>query len=117
MKRTAKGEMVDFDLIKAKSQISKKEPPKEVSVRQQIIDRRLRKKTAKMTPSPLNNTPKPPSKKEVVEEVVEENIIESIEETVDEDVKSEEVPKTKRRRRQKTKLTKDDGDIDADTTD
>lgn len=120
MRRTAKGEMVDFDLIKAKQQMADKPAPKEVSVRQAIIDRRLRKKATAMTPSPINKTP---TKTEPVVETKKEPVPETAEvkdvpvtDEQDGDVeekeaeKSEEAPKP--RRRQKTKPKQPSGDED-----
>ena len=115
MRRTAKGEYVDFDLIKAKQQMVTKPPPEEVSVRQAIIDRRLRKKTSAMNPTALNNKPAPPEPKQapVPDKTQEESAIEHDHVDVDVDESSsDEVPQTPRRR-QKTKPKQSSGDADA----
>lgn len=116
MRRTAKGEYVDFDLLKAKQQMTTKPAPTEVSVRQAIIDRRLRKKTSAMNPTALNTTPAPkpaapptPKKAEPVD-VVEEDVVEDDVESSD-DASAEE--SVKPRRRQKTKPKQSSGDEDA----
>ena len=112
MRRTAKGEMLDLDLIKAKQQMVEKPVPEEVSVRQAIIDRRLRKKTIAMNPSVLNTKPTP-VKKEVV--VQEENVevVNDVENSTDTST-TEDKPVQKRR--QKTKPTQSTGDA-KDVTD
>jgi len=107
-RRTARGEIVDFDLIKAKQQMTTKPPPKEVSVRQEIIDRRLRKKATAMNPSPLNTTPVKPVAPEP-KEVVEPETPEVVEVETSENVESDTPP----RRRQKTKPKQSSGDDDA----
>lgn len=43
-RRTAAGELVDFDLVRVKSQIATDPTPTEVHNRQQIINKRLRRK-------------------------------------------------------------------------
>ena len=114
MRRTAKGEIIDFDLIKAKSQMTSKPAPKEVSVRQAIIDRRLRKKTTAMNPTPLNTNPipKPPPPPHVeppVPKVPEPVKVEEDEEILAEDESTQE-ESAKPRRRQKTKPKQSSGD-------
>ena len=84
MRRTAKGDLIDFDLIKAKQQMESKPAPEEVSVRQSIIDRRLRKKVSKMTPSPLNNVAEPqPEPIEVLPKVDEVVTVENTKKVLD----------------------------------
>ena len=118
MRRTAKGDMVDFDLIRAKSQMASKPAPTEVSVRQQIIDRRLRKKTTAMNPSPLNTTqvprPAPPPHKEPPVPKVPEPVDVEDEELIvdDSDDTSTQEESAKPRRRQKTKPKQSSGDED-----
>jgi len=114
--------MVDFDLLKAKAQMGKKPAPPEVSQRQEIIDRRLRKKTTAMTPSPINNAPKrpmPPPKPSAPIQEPELPTVEEIEQVMSEEgsVPEAEPMPTKTRRRQKTKPKTTSGDENADTTD
>ena len=47
-KRSAKGEMVDFDLYRAKQEIAASPPPNRVQERQAVIDKRLRRKLNKV---------------------------------------------------------------------
>jgi hypothetical protein len=42
--RSARGELVDFDLLKIKEQIAAAPPPTDVRARQDFIDRRLRRR-------------------------------------------------------------------------
>lgn len=114
-RRTAKGDMVDFDLIKVKAQMGQKPAPPEVSQRQEIIDRRLRKKATAMTPSPINNTPKrpiPPKVSAPPEVLVDEEIKLDI----PDDNETSESTQPKPKRRQKTKPKNTSGDENADTT-
>jgi len=95
-RRTAKGDYVDFDLIKAKNQMAEKPPPEEVSIRQEIIERRLRRKSSAMNPSPINK----PKKSAV-----------STNTTAKESLPVEEETKPTKRR-QKTQAKPDTGDTD-----
>lgn len=42
--RTARGEMVDFDLIKIKQQLSDAPAPTEVAARENFVEKRLKRK-------------------------------------------------------------------------
>ena len=110
MRRTARGEIVDFDLIKAKQQMSTKPAPTEVSIRQEIIDRRLRKKTTAMNPTPLNTTPTKPAAPVAKEapKPIEPEVV-AVEESSD-IVESDDVDSPAPRRRQKTKPKQSSGD-------
>jgi hypothetical protein len=57
--RSARGEMVDFDLLKIKEQIANQPPPQDVRARQDFIEKRLRRRLKKVAP------PAPPVKKDV----------------------------------------------------
>lgn len=111
-RRTAKGDIVDFDLIKAKAQMSTKPAPTEVSIRQEIIDRRLRKKTTAMNPTPLNTTPTKPAVPVAKEapKPIEPEVVEVEEPTTDVEPDVTESPAP--RRRQKTKPKQSSGDED-----
>lgn len=49
--RSARGEMVDFDLLKIKEQIASSPPPQDVKLRQDFIERRIRRRLKKV-PAP-----------------------------------------------------------------
>jgi len=55
--RSARGEVVDFDLLKIKEQIANQPPPQDVRARQDFIEKRLRRRLKKTAP------PAPPVKK------------------------------------------------------
>ena len=62
--RSAKGEVIDFDLLKIKEQIASRPPTTDVKKREDFIDRKLRRRVKRI-------------KKEVVaEEVVVETVTE-----------------------------------------
>lgn len=110
MRRTAKGQMIDFDLIKVKQLMNDTPAPPEVSVRQQIIDRRLRKKASAMTPSPLNN----PSNTEP--DVLPDGA-DGVDTTLTNNEQNVGDNQEKSRRKQKTKQRQQSGEDDAtDTT-
>ena len=58
--RSAKGAIVDFDLLKIKAQIASAPPTTDVKKREDFIDRKLRRRVKRI-------------KKKVVEKVVEES--------------------------------------------
>lgn len=58
--RSAKGAIVDFDLIKIKEQIANSVPPADVKAREDFVDRRLRRRLRRSTVRPP--APKLPSK-------------------------------------------------------
>ncbi len=47
--RSARGEMVDFDLLKIKSQIASAPPTTDVTTRQNLIDQKLKRKVKRIT--------------------------------------------------------------------
>jgi len=51
--RSAKGEMVDFDLLKIKEQIASEPAPLDVKARQDHIDQRLRRRLRKVKKTPI----------------------------------------------------------------
>ena len=51
--RSAKGEMVDFDLLKIKEQIVSEPAPLDVKARQDHIDQRLRRRLRKVKKTPI----------------------------------------------------------------
>lgn len=72
--RSAKGEAVDFDLLKIKEQIAAHPPAVDVRARQDFIDRRLRRRVKKVAaPAPKIHadgeapTPKMPATEELNE--------------------------------------------------
>jgi hypothetical protein len=77
--RSAKGEMVDFDLLKIKEQIASEPAPLDVKARQDHVDQRLRRRLRKVkkTPiapaAPVNVEPKLPAaeRAEVSEELID----------------------------------------------
>ena len=48
--RSAKGEVVDFDLLRIKEQIASAPPPQDVKLRKDFIENRLRRRIKKATP-------------------------------------------------------------------
>ena len=51
--KSARGELVDFDLLKIKEQMASSPPPVDVRARQDFIDKRLRRRLKKVvTPAP-----------------------------------------------------------------
>ena len=48
--KSAKGEMVDFDLLKIKEQIAAAPAPTDVKARQSFVDKRLRRRLKKTSP-------------------------------------------------------------------
>ena len=48
--RSAKGESVDFDLLRIKEQIGSAPPPLDVQKRQDFIEKRLRRRVKKVSP-------------------------------------------------------------------
>jgi hypothetical protein len=74
--RSAKGEVVDFDLLKIKEQMASAPPPTDVRARQDFIDKRLRRRLKKTAPpapkiAPTEKTavdPKLPGTEELTEE-------------------------------------------------
>lgn len=74
--RSARGELVDFDLLKIKEQIANQPPPQDVRARQDFIEKRLRRRLKKtLPPAPAVQTkgavepdPKMPGTEELSEE-------------------------------------------------
>lgn len=48
--RSARGEQVDFDLLKIKEQMASSPPPQDVRMRQDFIEKRLRRRLKKVAP-------------------------------------------------------------------
>lgn len=104
--RSARGEVVDFDLLKIKEQIASNPAPTDVKARQNFVDRRLRRRVknsartefdkAMPTTEDLSEDPK------LIDEIVEEEVVDQVEEIEEneEDVAEETTP---RRRSRKTK--------------
>lgn len=81
--RSAKGEIVDFDLLKIKQQIATVPASSGVAEREQMIDRKLRRKVKKVpTPAPKI---KAPEKQQVEEKPVKKQRarIENIDKTIE----------------------------------
>lgn len=66
--RSAKGEIVDFDLMKIKEQMANAAPPADVKAREDFVDRRLRRRLRRTTVRPP--APKLPSKPVEVDPVI-----------------------------------------------
>lgn len=131
--RSARGELVDFDLLKIKEQMASAPPPTDVRARQDFIEKRMRRRLKRVSPPApkvKNNEdivvePKMPATEELdveptlIDEVTETQeapgeVQESVPETregksefslMDEkaDVEPEEEPKKKRTRRQRAR--------------
>lgn len=85
--RSAKGEMVDFDLMKIKEQIANAAPPADVRAREDFVDRRLRRRLRRVTvpaPAPKLPSSEPVDVKPVVPSTtnVEGEMIEEVKEPV-----------------------------------
>lgn len=110
--RSAKGDMVDFDLIKIKESIASDPAPTDVAARQQHIDQRLRRRMRNMKASTLPTTPKAksaaPAKSkvdvDVAGPVVDEDPVVLIDEVV-EDSKVEEPTITRGTQKARRKST------------
>ena len=118
--RSAKGELVDFDLLKIKEQMASAPPPTDVRARQDFIERRLRRRLKKVSvPAPAVKNPenlvqpKLPGTEELNEEPV---LIDSVDEALEEEqtkeirveeekteVEVEEKPKKTTKRRQRAR--------------
>jgi hypothetical protein len=99
--RSAKGEMVDFDLLKIKEQIASEPAPLDVKARQDHVDQRLRRRLRKVkrtTPpaAPVAVEPKLPAAERA----------EQTEKLIDAPAATEEkAPVTKQKARSKKKKT------------
>ena len=86
--RSARGDQVDFDLLKIKEEISSQPPPQDVQLRQDFIERRLRRKLRKVAPpAPKIEAKEKPVDKKMpgTEELSEEpKKIDEVEEPVEE---------------------------------
>ena len=111
--RSARGEQVDFDLLRIKEQIASSPPPMDVKKRQDFIEKRLRRRLKKV-PAPA---PKLDIKEEKDAEKVEDVKLAGTETLSEEpkmidEVKTEEPkeeapkPTTRRRQRNKPPVTK-----------
>jgi hypothetical protein len=110
--RSAKGEVVDFDLLKIKEQIASAPTPTEVKTRQDFIEnrlkRRLKKKTAVVEKTEVDVEPKLPEPADGVE--IEEAVLKeeaSVEETVPVEEKKSS-PKQRARKKKKPEETKEE---------
>jgi hypothetical protein len=80
--RSARGEMVDFDLLRIKETILQAEETVEVQGRQDFIDHRLRRKTKKVEPPapavemPIESENGLPGVDDVEDELIEDELIE-----------------------------------------
>lgn len=107
--RSAKGEMIDFDLLKIKEQIASEPAPLDVRARQDHIDARLRrrlrkvKKTGTAPAAPVAVQPKMPAAEapETPEPMLDEVTEPVVEET------PKKVTKQKARRTTKKKTTEE----------
>ena len=72
--KSARGQIVDFDLLKIKEQIASAPPPVDVQQRQDFVERRLRRRVKKKVPvvekaGEVNVEPNMPSPEEALDEV------------------------------------------------
>jgi hypothetical protein len=51
--RTARGELIDFDLLRIKQQIAKKPPETEVKTRENFIDKKFQRRLKKINPEKI----------------------------------------------------------------
>lgn len=109
--RSARGEQVDFDLLKVKEQIATSPPPQDVKARQDFIERRMRRRLKKV-PAPAPKVaaeeaadPKMPGTEELSEQPA----------VIDEAPKAP-VKKTRQKARppKKTDTNTDTGETDGD---
>jgi len=105
--RSAKGVVVDFDLLRIKEQMSATPTSVDVRKRQDFIENRLRRRARKKVPPELLAAASEKVRVEVekVMPAVEDEPAEMFEEAVDEPKKA--TPKTKQRARPKSKTKKD----------
>ena len=102
--KSARGELVDFDLLKIKEQMASAPPTADVRARQDFIDKRLRRRLKKTRPvapkvesdADVNVDPKMPATENLGEET----------KMIDE-VKEAPVKKTRQKARPKPKTTDD----------
>lgn len=57
--RSARGDIVDFDLIKIKQQIASRTPTQDVRARQDFIERKLHRRLKKTGSGPIRKAPAP----------------------------------------------------------
>lgn len=112
--RSARGEMVDFDLLKIKEQMASAPPPTDVRARQDFIEKRMRRRIKRVPPPApkIKNTevavdPKMPATEDLDQEpqlidAVAEPVVETPEEVV------EETREIKPKRRQRARPKKED---------
>jgi len=95
--KSARGEIVDFDLLKIKEQIASAPPSTEVSRRKEFIENRLRRRTKKAVPviAPITVDVAAP---EVAPEVKEDIVVEK--------APIETTPEKKTTSKQKARATK-----------
>lgn len=118
--RSAKGEQVDFDLLKIKEQIAAAPAPTDVRARQDFIEKRLRRRLKKVpTPAPKIKSdatvavdPKLPTTEDLTEEpkLIEETqaeVVDTAEATGDKEKTTKKAPaKKKTTRRQRARPLK-----------
>lgn len=110
--RSARGEQVDFDLLKIKEQISSAAPPQDVKMRQDFIEKRLRRRLKKVAPpAPKIDTkdtkaeaPKLAGTEELSEEPLQ---IDTAEAPADSVEKKAPAPRTRRTRKPVAKKTEE----------
>lgn len=101
--RSAKGQMVDFDLLKIKEQIASDPAPLDVKARQDHIDQRLRRrlrKVKKTTPPPTAPVVVQPTlpaaeRAEQPEPLIDEKVV-AVEEVVEKPVTKQKARTTKK---------------------
>lgn len=111
--RSAKGELVDFDLLRIKQQMSAGTPPVDVQTRKDFIDRRLRRRLKKTAPpAPKIHKEQEEEKEQEVkqqateEKQAEEKVAENEEENNKTEPKTTKKKKTARRQKARPKTDK-----------
>ena len=117
--RSAKGELVNFDLLKIKEQIGSAPPPQDVKLRQDFIEKRLRRRLKKVpAPAPKIEGEEPVSTKMPATENLSEEpkMIDEGEKPLVEVEEPTASRSTTRRQRSKPKAEDNkDGDTKADS--
>lgn len=105
--RSARGEQVDFDLLKIKEQMASSPPPMDVKKRQDFIEKRLRRRLKKI-PAPAPKTDTNNEEKAITPKLAGTEELSETPKMIDE-VKAEETkPVTKTTRRTRKPATPKD---------
>lgn len=116
--RSAKGELVNFDLLKIKEQIGAAPPPQDVKLRHDFIEKRLRRRLKKVpAPAPKIESDEPVSTKMPGTETLSEEpeMIEEKKPLVEMDEPTQSRSTTRRQRSKPKAEDNKDGDTEADS--